>query len=71
MRSIPIVSCLDLGSSALLYIVQEARVLVGYNKEVPVGLQGSSVSFCIGLIVFYRLFLQGFDREVYSYCLMS
>jgi hypothetical protein len=32
----------------------------------PVG-----VSLCVGLIVFYRLFLQGFDREVYSYCLMS
>jgi hypothetical protein len=42
VRSIPIVSCLDLGSSALLYIIQEARVLVGYNKEVLVGLHGSN-----------------------------
>jgi hypothetical protein len=37
VRSIPIVSSLDLRSSALLYIVQEARVLVGYNKKVLVG----------------------------------
>jgi hypothetical protein len=44
LRSIPIVSCLDLGSSALLYIIQEARVLVGYNKEVLVGLQGSNAT---------------------------
>jgi hypothetical protein len=44
VRSIPIVSCLELGSSALLYIVQEARVLVGYNKEVLVGLQGSNAT---------------------------
>jgi hypothetical protein len=44
MRSIPIVSSPDLGSSALLYIVQEARVLVGYNKEVLVGLQGSNTT---------------------------
>ena len=45
MRSVPIVlSGADLGSLALLYISQEASLLVGYNVRVLVGLQGSNVT---------------------------
>jgi hypothetical protein len=40
-----------------------------HDRVITLRLVG--VSFCVGLIVFYRLFLQGFDHEVYSYCLMS
>ena len=44
MRSVPLRRGADLGSSALLYIVQEARVLVGYNIEVLVGLHDSNIT---------------------------
>jgi hypothetical protein len=45
----------DFGSLALLYIFQEASLLVGYNVRVIVGLQGDNVTritcgkFLVGL----------------------
>jgi len=44
MRSVPLRRGADLGSSALLYIVHKARVLVGYNVEILAGLQDSNVT---------------------------
>ena len=34
----------DLGSPTLLYIAQEATLLVGYNRGVLVGLQGGNAT---------------------------